>query len=83
MSSIPLRVAEARFQIEALAIAINELPARRRAVFIAARLEHLPHKNIAEQLGVTVRVVENRELKAALDHFSGILNKEPEPRRRG
>ena len=77
----PARVAEARFQIEALANAINELPARRRAVFIAARLEHLPHKNIAERLGVTVRVVD-RELKAALDHFSRLLNGEPDAKMR-
>lgn len=70
----PARIAEARFEVEALAKAINELPPRRRAIFLAARLEQLPYKLIAERLGVTVRVVD-RELKLALDHFSAQLDK--------
>jgi len=68
----PARVVEARFELETLAKAINELPARRRAVFIAARLEYLPYKAIAARMGVTVRVVD-RELKLALDHLSAVL----------
>jgi RNA polymerase sigma factor (sigma-70 family) len=67
----PARIAEARLELEALAQAINALPPRRRAVFIAARLEGLPYKVIAERLGVTVRVVD-RELGIALDHLNKI-----------
>jgi len=76
----PGRIAEARSELHALARALEELSPRRRAIFVAARLEQLPHKAIAERLGVTVRVVD-RELKAALDHFSKILNKKSMPRR--
>ncbi|MGO4684849.1 RNA polymerase sigma factor [Hyphomicrobium sp. 2TAF46] len=72
----PARIVEARLELDALANAINELPPRRRAVFIAARLEHLPYKVIAERHGITLRVVD-RELKAALDHLSEVLNKNP------
>ncbi len=67
----PARVAEGRLELEALAKAINALPPRRRAVFIAARLEGLPYKMIAARLGVTVRVVD-RELGLALDHLNKI-----------
>jgi RNA polymerase sigma-70 factor (ECF subfamily) len=73
----PARITEARSELETLAKAINELPARRRAVLVAARLEHLPYKVIAERLGVTVRVVD-RELKLALDHLGAALNQKGE-----
>jgi RNA polymerase sigma-70 factor (ECF subfamily) len=69
----PARIVEARSELQHLAEAIDELPPRRRAVFIAARLEYLPYKDIAARLGVTVRVVD-RELKLALDHLSTALN---------
>jgi RNA polymerase sigma factor (sigma-70 family) len=70
----PARIAEARLELEALAEAINALPPRRRAVFVAARLDGLPYKMIAERLGVTVRVVD-RELSIALDHLNKIWKK--------
>jgi RNA polymerase sigma-70 factor (ECF subfamily) len=76
----PERIMEARSELQALAQAVEQLPPRRRAIFIAARLEQLPHKTIAERQGITVRVVD-RELKAALDHFSKILDKKSIPRR--
>ena len=75
----PARVAEARSELETLAKAINKLPVRRRAVLIAARLEYLPYKVIAERLGVTVRVVD-RELKLALEHLSATLNEKIDDR---
>jgi RNA polymerase sigma-70 factor (ECF subfamily) len=76
----PARIAEARSELKALALALEELPERRRAIFIAARLEELPHKVVAERLGVTVRIVD-REVKAALAHFSTVVNKKHIPRR--
>jgi RNA polymerase sigma factor (sigma-70 family) len=76
----PARIAEARSELQALASALEELPPRRRAVFVASRLDGLPHKVIAARLGVTVRVVD-RDLKAALDHLGATLDKKPVPRR--
>ena len=70
----PSRIAEARMEVKALSIAINQLPARRRAIFIAARVDELPYKEIAARHGVTLRVVD-RELSLALDHLSAVLNK--------
>lgn len=76
----PARIAEARSELKALALALEELPERRRAIFVAARLEELPHKVVAERLGVTVRIVD-REVKAALAHFGDVVDKKPIPRR--
>ncbi|MBB4198998.1 RNA polymerase subunit sigma-24 [Rhodoblastus sphagnicola] len=63
----PERIAESRSEIAALARALDELPPRRRAIFIAARLDQIPHKDIAAAHGVSTRMVE-RELKRALEH---------------
>ena len=76
----PAHIAEARSELKALALAIDELPERRRAIFIAARLEELPHQAVAERFGVTVRIVD-REIRAAFDHFSKVINKKHVPRR--
>lgn len=71
----PARIAEARLELEALAAAINALPARRRAVFVAARMDGLPYKAIAARLGVSVRVVDY-ELSMALADLNKIWRKE-------
>lgn len=63
----PERIVEARSEIDALARALDELPLRCRAIFIAARLDEIPHKLIAARHGISIRMVE-RELKRALDH---------------
>jgi RNA polymerase sigma factor (sigma-70 family) len=63
----PARIAVARADIDALANALEELPERRRAIFIAARLEELPYRDIASAFGISIRMVE-RELKRALAH---------------
>jgi RNA polymerase sigma factor (sigma-70 family) len=76
----PARVTEARSELLALVAALEGLAPRRRAVFIASRLEGQPHKLIADRLGLTVRIVD-RELKAALDHFGTIVDKKSVPRR--
>ncbi|WP_076866182.1 RNA polymerase sigma factor [Bradyrhizobium mercantei] len=70
----PARITEARLELAALAQAINAMPERRRAIFVAARLEGLPYKMIAARLGVTVRVVD-RELAIALEHLGKIWEK--------
>jgi RNA polymerase sigma factor (sigma-70 family) len=63
----PARVAAARADIETLAGALEELPQRCRAIFIAARLEELPHRDIARHFGISTRMIE-RELRRALEH---------------
>jgi RNA polymerase sigma factor (sigma-70 family) len=76
----PARTAEARSELQALSAALEALPPRRRAVFIASRSEGLSHKAIAERLGVSVRIVD-RELNAALKYFGTVLEKKLAPRR--
>lgn len=76
----PERIVEARSEVQALADAMQDLPPRRRAIFIASRVEQLPHKVIAERYSLTVRIVD-RELKAALDHFGRVLDKKILPKR--
>lgn len=63
----PLRSAEARGELEALERALAELPRRRRAIVLAARLDEMPHKDIAARYGVSARTVE-KELRAGLEH---------------
>ena len=70
----PLRIAEARSEIMALKEALDELPARCRSVFVAARVEGVPQAEIAKRHGISTRMVE-RELKRAFDHFEVRLEK--------
>lgn len=56
-----------RQQLQRLAEILEELPQRRRELFVAARLEGLPHKMLAQRFGVSVRTVE-LEVRRALDH---------------
>lgn len=63
----PERIASGRASMQQLAEALRELPPRRQAIFIAARLENTPYSDIARRFGVSTRFIE-RELKQALDH---------------
>ncbi|GGF51584.1 ECF sigma factor VreI [Aliidongia dinghuensis] len=63
----PARIATARADIESLIDALQELPDRCRAIFVAARVEELPHRDIAQHFGISTRMVE-RELRRALAH---------------
>ncbi|WP_169805114.1 sigma factor-like helix-turn-helix DNA-binding protein, partial [Variovorax boronicumulans] len=40
---------------------------RRRAIVLAARVDEMPHKDIAARYGVSARTVE-KELRAGLEH---------------
>lgn len=44
--------------------AINDLPPTCRLVFVLSRYEQLSYKQIAEQLGISVKAVENHIMKA-------------------
>jgi RNA polymerase sigma factor (sigma-70 family) len=63
----PERIAEARSSARALVQALDDLPPRRRAIVVAARVEGLTVVKIAARFGVSTRFIE-RELKLALDH---------------
>ena len=70
----PMRVVESRLEVEALKRALEDLPERRRAIFLASWVEELPHREIAERYGVSVRTVQV-ELKRALEHCAARLGK--------
>jgi RNA polymerase sigma-70 factor (ECF subfamily) len=70
----PERIAEGRAEIGVLEAALTEMPERRRAIFMAALIEDLPYRAIAERFGVSVRLIE-REVSRALDHAGGQLKK--------
>lgn len=63
----PEHALEARDQLRLLATIIESLPARRRAILLAARVEGRKLSAIAQELDVSVRTVE-LELRAAVDH---------------
>lgn len=70
----PARVVGGQKEIQALLDALYELPARRRRIFIAARLEEAPHLEISQRFGISTRMVE-KELKAALGHCADRLER--------
>lgn len=53
--------------LERLEEILDEMPARRRELFLAARVEGQPHKQLAERFGISVRTVE-LEVHRALDY---------------
>jgi RNA polymerase sigma factor (sigma-70 family) len=71
----PARISESRSDVQALERALEELPRRRREIFIASRVDETPHRDIALRYGVSVRIVE-REVKAALVHCAGRLGRD-------
>ena len=54
--------------------ALLSVPARRRRIFIAARLEEAPHLEISQRFGISTRMVE-KEIKAALGHCAKRLER--------
>jgi RNA polymerase sigma-70 factor, ECF subfamily len=70
----PSRVFESRVEMEKMQHALAELPDRRRAVFVAAHVEHLPHREIAKRFGINVRTVEF-DLQYAMEHLGRRLGR--------
>lgn len=56
----------ARRELDTLMAAIKKLPERRRQILVMVRWEHVPQREVAERLGVSLRTVE-QELKKAHD----------------
>ena len=70
----PARVVGGQKEIQSLLSALYELPARRRKIFIAARLEEAPHLEISQRFGISTRMVE-KEIKAALGFCAAKLER--------
>ena len=71
----PAAVVESRIELKEFEKALAELPLRRRDVFIAAHLEHLPHREIAGRLGINVRTVDF-DLQYAMEHLGRRLGRQ-------
>ena len=70
----PEEIFHAQQEWRRLLAGLDELPARRRAIFLAARLDELPHREIAKRFGVSIDTVD-RELKQAFEFFAERLGK--------
>lgn len=68
----PERIVAARMEVDALKVALEQLPPRRRAILLAARVEGQLNREIAEGLGISVRLVE-KELSLGLKHCADLL----------
>lgn len=73
--SDPLRTLEARAKLDALEGALAELPRRRRAIVMAARVDEITHRDIALRFGISTRTVE-KELRAGLEHCCARLGRD-------
>jgi RNA polymerase sigma-70 factor (ECF subfamily) len=63
-------------QLQHLLAIVGELPERRRALFIAARIEGVAQRELAERFGISLRTVE-LELHRALNHCAARLGRTP------
>jgi RNA polymerase sigma-70 factor (ECF subfamily) len=70
----PEEILRAQQEWRTLLAALDELPPRRRAIFLAARLQELSHREIATKLGISTDTVD-RELKQAFEFFAKRLGK--------
>jgi RNA polymerase sigma factor (sigma-70 family) len=82
----PAQVMEARSDLRVVQQTLAEMPPRRRAIFEAAWIEDVPHKEIAARHRLSLRMVQI-ELKHAADHVaerlakSNIADFAPSPRK--
>ncbi|PTB22436.1 RNA polymerase sigma factor [Trinickia symbiotica] len=63
----PERIVAARRKVEALKAVLRGLTPRRRAILLAARVDGLLNREIAERFGISLRLVES-ELSAAMKY---------------
>jgi RNA polymerase sigma factor (sigma-70 family) len=70
----PAQIAMARADLEKLAGIIDTLPVRRRAILVAVRMQGTPQQEVADQLGISERMV-SRELKAAHDYCTARMGR--------
>lgn len=62
----PARVVHAQHEMQVLEVALGELTPRQRAILLAARVDEIPHQDIATRHGISVRMV-GKELRKALE----------------
>jgi len=70
----PARVVAGQNEIRLLIGALCELPARRRQILVAARMDEVPHQEIARRYRISTRMVE-KELRAALSYCAERLER--------
>ncbi|GLZ24003.1 ECF sigma factor VreI [Stutzerimonas stutzeri] len=70
----PARVVAGQNEIRLLIGALCELPARRRQILVAARLDEVPHLEIAKRYRISTRMVE-KELRTALSYCAERLER--------
>ena len=63
----PEQALAARSEMKIFAAVLQELPPRRRAILLAARLDNMPQQEIARRLGVSLRLV-SKELHLAHEY---------------
>ncbi len=63
----PAAILEAKSELELAKMLIRELPERQRSIPLAARLDGLPRREIAQRLGISLSLVE-KELKQAREY---------------
>ncbi|WP_420965295.1 RNA polymerase sigma factor [Bradyrhizobium sp. B120] len=63
----PEQVTRARSDLRGLEAILHELPPRRRAILLAARLDQMPRQEIARRFGISLRLVE-LELQRAQEY---------------
>jgi RNA polymerase sigma-70 factor (ECF subfamily) len=76
----PERVIEARSEIGALKRVIQDLPVRRREIFMATFVDEVSPRQIAARFGISVRTVQV-ELKQALVHCAMRLDRDAHTQR--
>lgn len=74
----PERIVAARLKIDALSAVLRDLTPRRRAILIAARVEGQLNREIAERLGISLRLVES-ELNVAMKYCLDRMKEMAEP----
>ncbi|HEV7307822.1 RNA polymerase sigma factor [Ensifer sp.] len=72
-SPSPEETLNAKSELLRLIDIMAEMPERRRAILVAARLDEKPHREIAEAHGVSTRTVE-LEIRAAIEYCSRRLS---------
>jgi len=63
----PAQATEARSELKTLETIISELPARRRLILLMARIDGLSRQEIADRLGISLRLV-SKELHLAHEY---------------
>jgi len=70
----PAETLEAKSELAALIAVIERMPVRRRQILIMVRWEHLPQREVAKKLGISLRTVE-QELKKAHDYCAACIDR--------